>query len=126
MPLAVLSISTTSAAFADTEPFPPTPVPPGSPPPLGAPNLSYTIQFESSGRWPDEMLAVHALCTSFYLRLAALLEEQKGLLSEVSSANHPPTFLGPCMHFSMHPSLSCATGTPPTSAVPSSPLALTS
>ena len=62
-------------------PPPPPPLPTRSPfrptgaswlaPPLGAPNLSYTIQFESSGRWPDGMLAVHALCTSFYLRLAA-------------------------------------------------------
>ena len=52
LPLAIRAVHATSAVFADLTPFPPTRVPTGAPPPAGAVELSFTIQFESSGKWP--------------------------------------------------------------------------
>ena len=53
LPLAIKSIQPASSALADIACFPPSPVPPGTPPPPGAAPLRFTIQFESSGKWPD-------------------------------------------------------------------------
>lgn len=75
LPLSILSIKPTTASFCDLEPFPPPPVRQGAAPPSGAPPLHFTIQFESSSSWPDDLEAVSHLKTAFYLRLAAQLEE---------------------------------------------------
>jgi len=37
------------------------------------------MQFESSGRWPDDLVAVRALKTAFYLKMSRLLSEEAGL-----------------------------------------------
>ena len=79
----IMGLQATSPAFADAEPFPPLPVAAGATPPAGACALDFFISFESSGKWPDDLGAIAHLRTAFYLRLAALLEEQHKLLCEV-------------------------------------------
>ena len=83
LPLSILSVQPTAHAFADLEPFPPTPSPAGEPPPRGSPALQFSIAFESSGKWPDDLTAIAALKAAFYLRLANLLEEQAKVTCEV-------------------------------------------
>ena len=63
LPLSIVSIASTCAAFSDTEVFPPPPVPRGAPPPEGAAALTFHIQFESSGKWPSDLAAVANLKT---------------------------------------------------------------
>ena len=72
LPLNIISVGATAAAFADLEPFPPSLVPAGAPPPAGSPTLCFSIQFESSGKWPDDLGAISALKTAFYLKLACV------------------------------------------------------
>ena len=83
LPLAILSVQPVSATFAQLEEFPPAAVPAGAPPPDGAPALRFCVQFESSGRWPDELGAIRALQLAFCLRLASQLESQHGYYCEV-------------------------------------------
>ena len=85
LPLAIRAVHATSAVLADLTPFPPTRVPTGAPPPAGAVELSFTIQFESSGKWPADQDAVAALQTAFCLRIADAREEQTEALCEVHS-----------------------------------------
>ena len=82
LPLAIVSIQPCGASFAHTEEFPPAPAAPGAPPPLGSPLLRFVIIFESSGKWPDDLEAISALKTAFYLKLAALLESKARLTCE--------------------------------------------
>ena len=85
LPLAIRAVQPCSATFADLAPFPPSPVAPGTPPPAGAAALRFTLQFESSGKWPDNLDAIATLRTAFYLRLATLLEAQTDAICEVSA-----------------------------------------
>ena len=86
LPLAISSISPTSPAFADLDPFPPPAVPRGAPPPSGAAALPLPIQFEGTGKWPNHADAVRNLKAAFYLRLASVREAQSGVLCEVNRA----------------------------------------
>ena len=61
LPLAIKSIQPASSALADIACFPPSPVPPGTPPPPGAAPLRFTIQFESSGKGPDSIGLIASL-----------------------------------------------------------------
>ena len=83
LPLSIIGIHATSPAFADTEPFPPSAVSSGAPPPAGASALDFFLNFESSGKWPDDLEAISHLKTAFYLRISRLLEEQTDLVNEV-------------------------------------------
>lgn len=84
LPLTILGVHAAAPAFADTEPFPPSAVASGAPPPPGAAPLDFFITFESSGKWPDNLEAVAQLQTAFYLRLASLVEDQaKEMVCEV-------------------------------------------
>lgn len=82
LPLSILAIRPAAAIFSHCEEFPPAPSALGAPPPPGSPPLRFVIQFESSGRWPADLGAVQALKGAFYLKLAALLEEQAQLHTE--------------------------------------------
>eukprot|EP00966_Prymnesium_polylepis_P245603 5681664-Prymnesium_polylepis.1 len=55
LPLAILSIQAAGASFSFTEEFAPAPTAAGSPPPPGSPPLRFVVQFESSGKWPDDL-----------------------------------------------------------------------
>ena len=55
----------------------------GAPPPAGASALDFFLNFESSGKWPDNLDAISHLKTAFYLRITGLLEAQTNLVSQV-------------------------------------------
>lgn len=76
-----------SPSFSFTEEFPSLPAAAGAPPPPGSPPLNFVIQFESSGKWPDDLGAVQALKTAFHLQLASLLESQAKLTCEPTRAS---------------------------------------
>uniref|UniRef100_A0A7S4BKK4 Nucleolar protein 6 n=1 Tax=Chrysotila carterae TaxID=13221 RepID=A0A7S4BKK4_CHRCT len=82
LPLMITSISSLGAVFSFTEEFPPPAVPTGQSPPIGAPVPQFVVQFESTGKWPDDPVAIAALKTAFYLKMAAALEEQAGLFCQ--------------------------------------------
>lgn len=85
LPLAISSIQPMGAVFAHCEEFPPTAAEAEAAVACatgvgGSTSDSavarFVVQFESSGRWPDDLEAVAALKTAFYLKLADLLEAQ--------------------------------------------------
>lgn len=82
LPLAISSIQPVGAIFAHCEEFAPTAdeteaAASAAGGDAGAGALArFVIQFESSGKWPDDLSAIAALKTAFYLKLAELLEAQ--------------------------------------------------
>ena len=104
LPLKLLAVQQIGGAFSHTEAFPTLPVALGAPPPPGAPLPKFLLSFESSGKWPNELDAVLSLKAAFYLRIAALLEEQVFDFSthrtHFSHMSHPTfSHISPCIPF---------------------------
>lgn len=87
LPLAVASIQPVGAVFSHCEEFPFTALEAeaalsaasaedGEEPIDRSAVARFVVQFESSSKWPDELSAIAALKTAFYLKLADLLEAQ--------------------------------------------------
>nr|VWO97778.1 Ubiquitin-conjugating enzyme E2 2 [Ganoderma boninense] len=89
LPLAILNVSPVSPALRYTEVFVPIAMAPSSRVriPTAAsyvPAMEVIVEFEKSGRWPDDLRAIRKIKLAFYERLAtALMEAVKGLQATV-------------------------------------------
>ena len=78
LPLAILNISPVSPALRYTEVFVPVAIPlssrSGMPTPASyLPAMEIIVEFEKSGRWPDDLRAIQKIKLAFFERLAATL-----------------------------------------------------
>ncbi|PIL27250.1 hypothetical protein GSI_10394 [Ganoderma sinense ZZ0214-1] len=89
LPLAILNVSPVSSALRYTEVFVPIAMAPSSRvglPPAASyvPTMEIIVEFEKSGRWPDDLRAIRKIKLAFYERLAtALMEAVKGLQATI-------------------------------------------
>lgn len=72
LPLSLRHIAGSGSAFSGTSVFLP-----GDPTVRQNSPIDVIVQFESSGRWPDDLPAIQRIKTSFLARIAELLEEAK-------------------------------------------------
>lgn len=85
LPLAILNVSPVSSALRYTDVFVPIAMAPPSRAGLPTaatyvPAMEIIVEFEKSGRWPDDLRAIQKIKLAFYERLAAALTEAvKGL-----------------------------------------------
>ena len=95
LPLAVLNVSPTSAALRYTEAFVPVAIPLASRPGLPSaasylPAMEIVVEFEKSGRWPDDLRAIQKIKLAFFERLATcLMGAVKGLQANVVLGDGP-------------------------------------
>ncbi|KAI0759414.1 Nrap protein [Trametes elegans] len=88
-PLAVLNVSPVTPALRYTDVFVPVAVPTAAraalPKPASyLPAMEVVIEFEKSGRWPDDLRAIQKIKLAFFERLASVLTEAvKGLQARV-------------------------------------------
>lgn len=96
LPLSVLNVSPISSALRYTAAFAPIPIPPrtGSflPPTLRyLPSIEVIIQFERSGRWPDDLKAIQKMKLAFFERIASgLMGKVEGLQASVVVTDEQP------------------------------------
>ena len=89
LPLAILNISPVSSALRYTEVFVPVALPLSSRDALPVttsylPAMEIIIEFEKSGRWPDDLRAIQKIKLAFFERIAAaLMSAVKGLHATV-------------------------------------------
>ena len=89
LPLAILNVSPVSPALRYTEVFVPVAIPlaarPGLPAPVShMPAMEVVVEFEKSGRWPDDLRAIQKIKLAFFERLATcLMAAVKGLHASV-------------------------------------------
>ncbi|KAI0353298.1 Nrap protein [Trametes cingulata] len=94
-PLAVLNVSPASPALRYTDVFVPVAVPLPSRPKLPKnasylPAMEIIIEFEKSGRWPDDLRAIQKIKLAFFERLATILMSAvKGLQASVVLGERP-------------------------------------
>ncbi len=89
LPLAILNVSPVSPGLRYTDVFVPIAVAPSSR--IGLPTaasyvpaMEIIVEFEKSGRWPDDLRAIQKIKLAFYERLAiALMEGVKGLQATI-------------------------------------------
>ncbi|TBU24395.1 Nrap protein [Dichomitus squalens] len=93
-PLAILNVSPVSASLRHTEVFVPIAVTPSSR--VGIPTtasylpaMEVIVEFEKSGRWPDDLRAIQKIKLAFFERMAtALMAAAKGLQASVVFGEH--------------------------------------
>ncbi|KAL5504875.1 UTP22 [Sanghuangporus vaninii] len=89
IPLAVLNVSPVSSDLRYTSIFAPIPIPPKSAGSVACttrylPSIEIIIQFERSGRWPDELIAVQKMKLAFFEQIAnALMTKVSGLRTNI-------------------------------------------
>lgn len=94
LPLAILNVSPVSPALRYTDVFVPIAMAPLSRAGLPTaasyvPAMEVIVEFEKSGRWPDDLRAIQKIKLAFYERLAtALVEAVKGLQVTVVLGEH--------------------------------------
>ncbi|KAH9855524.1 Nrap protein [Lenzites betulinus] len=94
-PLAVLNVSPTSSALRHTDVFVPIAVSPSSRSVLPKsasylPAMEVVVEFEKSGRWPDDLRAIQKMKLAFFERLASILMDAvKGLQANVVLGERP-------------------------------------
>ncbi|RDX41283.1 Nrap protein [Lentinus brumalis] len=95
LPLAILNVSAASSALRYTEAFVPVAVPLASRPGLPSaashlPAMEIVVEFEKSGRWPDDLRAVQKIKLAFFEQLATcLMGAVKGLQASVVLGDGP-------------------------------------
>lgn len=97
IPLSILAISPVSSLLRYTEVFIPTPVPPKSAGSLPSsmsylPSMEILIQFERSGRWPDDLIAIQEMKLAFFEQMAnALMAKVSGLRANIVTGTQQAT-----------------------------------
>ncbi|KAH9914177.1 Nrap protein [Epithele typhae] len=95
LPLSVLNASPICAALRHTEVFVPVAIPlkarEGLPPAASyLPTMDFVLEFEKSGRWPDDLQAIQKIKLAFFERLAASLAASvKGIHAAVAVQDSP-------------------------------------
>ncbi|RPD65156.1 Nrap protein [Lentinus tigrinus ALCF2SS1-7] len=95
LPLAILNVSPVSAGLRYTEAFVPVAIPLASRPGIPSsasylPAMEVVVEFEKSGRWPDDLRAIQKIKLAFFERLATcLMGAVKGLQANVVLGNGP-------------------------------------
>ena len=89
LPLALVQVSPVSAMLRYTSVFGPVAIPTSLVPALPAnaqylPSMEIVLQFERSGRWPDDLKAIQKMKLAFFEHLATrLMAKEKGLKASV-------------------------------------------
>ncbi|THH05718.1 hypothetical protein EW145_g4591 [Phellinidium pouzarii] len=86
IPLAILNVSPTSSDLRYTSIFAPIPMPPKNVVCLSStmrylPSMEIILQFERSGRWPDDLSAIQKMKLAFFERIAS------SLMNKISGLN---------------------------------------